>query len=121
MMSGMKKQRQITQHKRFAIAHPNFCFAETSLCWKRYTTWGAPQFPPEEKSSLQFLKYQYGEEVVKILCNNILSPIQPRSSDRIRLLMNQCQNTRFWLIAHAIRDELVNRLFYPCPFQSLLL
>ena len=49
MMSGMKKQRQITQHKRFAIAHPNFYFAETSLCWKRYTTWGAPQFPPEEK------------------------------------------------------------------------
>jgi len=31
MMSGMKKQRQITQHKRFAIAHPNFCFAETSF------------------------------------------------------------------------------------------
>jgi len=48
MMSGMKKQRQITQHKRFAIAHPNFCFAETSFMletlgeiygeekWKRY-------------------------------------------------------------------------------------
>jgi len=24
-------QQRITQHKRFAIAHPNFCFAKTSF------------------------------------------------------------------------------------------
>jgi len=28
--SGRDNQQRITQHKRFAIAHPNFCFAKTS-------------------------------------------------------------------------------------------
>jgi len=31
MMNRMKKQRQITQHKKFAITHLNFCFAKTSF------------------------------------------------------------------------------------------
>jgi len=27
----MNKARRITHYKRFAIAHPNFCFAKTSF------------------------------------------------------------------------------------------
>jgi len=52
MMSGMKKQRQITQHKRFAIAHPNFCFAETSFMLETLYDMGCTPVPARRKEFL---------------------------------------------------------------------